>query len=83
MLTVKHIRDGIETIYDAPDGVQFVGPDAPEGVDGAIVGLTILGNVGRLSAGQYLMDGIAYVMNDAGQTVGTYRLPSSQPVVAE
>ena len=70
MLTVKHIHDGIEQVYEAPFGVQF----EPG------VGLCILGDIEGKLVPNTMMDGVAYVMNNAGQTISTHYLPSSDPV---
>lgn len=91
MLTVKHVHGGYEEIIEAPHGVLFranrkndqepVGGDAPEKT------LCVLGrgraDLGDVTAGRALYDGIAYVMNENGRTIGTYLLPPSPNVAAE
>ena len=80
MLTVKHIHEGIETIYEAPHGVEYIGPHACAGPGG----LAILNSPSDIRAAEAdnlgieittLTKGRAYVMNADGQTVASYTLP--------
>ncbi len=90
MLTVKHIHDGIETIFEAPHGVEYIGVHARVGPGG----LAILNSPSDIRAAEadnlgieitILTNGHAYVMNADGQTVASYTLPAvamNAPVVA-
>lgn len=75
MLTVKHVKiDGEETLFEAPDGVKFYGSHvAPAGGGPCLAILNpredMWGPESRL-----IYRGVAYVMNDNGATIGTYRL---------
>ncbi|MDB5618222.1 hypothetical protein [Tardiphaga sp.] len=75
MLTVKHrCPEGHETIV-AADSVAFnPGKDTGRSV------LYLFGaspSPATIGAETALRDGVAYVMNDAGATVGTYRMPEA------
>lgn len=75
MLTVKHVNNGTEKIILAPYGVEYVGPMANWGIGGPHLSIPHAPETPGMGIEcQVLHGGIAYVMNDAGATVGTYRL---------
>ena len=74
MLTVKHVANGCETIYEAPHGVQYYGPF---GATGHGSGSSIVMPQAADAPGKILYGGNVYVMNGNGATVGTYNLGQS------
>ena len=88
MLTVKHIHDGIETIYEAPHGVEYIGTHAPFGPGGLAIknSPTAVFEADRDRVGlefTLLNDGTAYVMNSNGKTVAIYSLPPGPQITAQ
>lgn len=88
MLTVKHIRDGIETIHEAPHGVEYIGPNATSYHGGLAINNSpeAVFEAERANVGlefTFLNDGTAYVMNSNGKTVAVYALPPGPQIVAE
>ncbi len=88
MLTVKHLHDGIETIHDAPYGVEFIGPNAAEEPGGLAINNSpqamLEAKCDKVGLGlTFLNGGTAYVMNSNGKTVGVYDLPPGPQIVAK
>ena len=78
MLTVKHVVDGREDIYLAPYGVQYFGAHTLSGPGGEHIAIPQAeeDNPRYGVPCKALYRGHAYVMNDAGATVGAYTLGS-------
>ena len=75
MLTVKHVHDGVEAIHCAPFGVEYVGPHANWGIGGPHLSIRKAEDASAMGVEcKALHRGTAYVMNDAGSTVGVYHL---------
>jgi hypothetical protein len=75
MITVKHIAEGQEHLYEAPYGVTFVGPESRTGIGGDHIEIPKAECAGGFGAEvKCLWLGVAYVMNESGATIGHYRL---------
>lgn len=73
MFTVMHDKDGTQTFHKAMR-VQRIGPHANIGPEA----VHLLADPGHGEDGvsvSMLRGGVVYVMNDAGATVGHYKLP--------
>lgn len=75
MLTVKHVAHGQEHIYAAPFGVTYVGPRSQTGIGGPHLSIPKAPTDGNLGVEcKVIHSGHAYVMNEAGSTIGSYEL---------
>lgn len=75
MLTVKHVTEGQEHIYQAPFGATYVGPHSQTGCGGPHILIPKAEEAGRFGVeAKMLHGGRAFVMNENGATVGSYEL---------